>query len=74
MTHANLEIRLMLEDHDLKIKDIAAFWGVRSDYVSRIMRSELSEKNRERILTAIRQLSGSGEGVSNGEREAREVV
>ena len=56
----NLDIRLMAKDRGVCFADIASVLGVHRCSVSRMMRKELSPKQREKILFAIDQLSGEG--------------
>lgn len=54
----NLDIRVMVSEAELKYKDIAKQMGVSKQYLSLLMRYDLTTKNREKILRAIRELEG----------------
>ena len=54
----NIDIRVMVSDSGLKYQAIAAEMGISPEWLSTIMRKELSEENKDRILQAIRKLKG----------------
>ena len=54
----NLDIRVMVAGSGLKYKDIAEVMGISRQYLSLLMRYDLTPKNRERILRAIEELKG----------------
>lgn len=54
----NLDIRVMVSESGLKYTDIAQVMGISRQYLSLLMRYDLTPKNRERILRAIEELKG----------------
>lgn len=56
----NLDIRLMVNNLRIKYKDIARQMGVSRVWLSTLMRYELSEENRARVLQAIMELQAGG--------------
>lgn len=52
----NIDIRLLVADSGLTYKAIAEELGIHRGSLSRLMRKQLSPKNRVRILTAIDRL------------------
>lgn len=54
----NIDIRVMVSDSGLKYQAIAAEMGISPEWLSTIMRKELSEEKRDQILKAIRKLKG----------------
>lgn len=52
----NLNIRLMVSDNGLKFRDIAAEMGISPEWLSRLLRDELSVDNKIRIVSAIERL------------------
>lgn len=52
----NLEIRQMVSECGLKYRDVAREIGISPEWLSRLLRNELSPGNRERILRAIEEL------------------
>lgn len=52
----NLEIRMMVSECNLKYRDVAKAIGISPEWLSRLLRKELSPENRERILRAIEEL------------------
>ena len=59
----NLDIRLLVASKGIYYKDIAAVLGVHKGSVSRMMRKELSPKQRDRILNAIDMIE-AGKGTN----------
>ncbi len=55
-TVKNLEIRMMVSECNLKYRDVAKAIGISPEWLSRLLRKELSPENRERILRAIEEL------------------
>lgn len=53
----NLEIRLLVSDKKLKYKDIADEMNISREYLSRLMRRDLTLDNKVRILEAIASLT-----------------
>ena len=54
----NLDIRLLVSEAGLKYIDIARQMKVSRQYLSLLMRYDLSPNNRQRILESIRELKG----------------
>lgn len=54
----NIDIRVMVSDSGLKYRAIAAEMGISPEWLSTIMRKELSKENKDQILQAIRKLKG----------------
>ncbi len=54
----NLDIRVMVSESGLRYKDIARELGISQQYLSLLMRYDLTPENRERILRAIEALKG----------------
>ena len=52
----NEDIRHRVFDSEIRYKQIASSLGIRANYLSRIMRYPLSERNRKRIEEAIEEL------------------
>ena len=52
----NLDIRVMVSESGLKYTDIARQMGISRQYLSLLMRYDLTIPNREKILRAIREL------------------
>lgn len=52
----NLEIRLLIADNGLRHKDVAAEMNVCPEWLSRLLRRDLTPENRIRILAAIERL------------------
>ena len=57
----NLDIRILVEMNGLRYKEIARKMHISHEYLSRLMRRELSPENRERVLKAIRELTNGTE-------------
>lgn len=56
----NLDIRVMVSDSGLKYTDIAKQMGISRQYLSLLMRYDLTTENRKRILRAIGELKKNG--------------
>lgn len=54
----NLDIRVIVSESGLKYTDIARQIGISRQYLSLLMRYDLTTENREKILKAIRELKG----------------
>lgn len=52
----NLDIRIMVSESGLKYTDIARQIGISRQYLSFLMRYNLTPENRNKILKAIREL------------------
>ena len=52
----NLEIRQMVSECGLKYRDVAREIGISPEWLSRLLRKELSQENEDRILKAIEVL------------------
>jgi DNA-binding Lrp family transcriptional regulator len=55
-TVKNLEIRMLVSDCNLKYRDIAKEIGISPEWLSRLLRKELSPENEARVLKAIEVL------------------
>ena len=60
----NLDIRVMVSESGLKYTDIARQIGISRQYLSLLMRYDLTPENRSKILRAIRELNKERGGVS----------
>ena len=56
----NLSIRIQVKESGITYREIAAEMGITHSYLSRLMRTELSAKNKLRMLDAINRLIMSG--------------
>lgn len=54
----NLDIRIMVSESGLKYTEIAKQMGISRQYLSLLMRYDLTIPNREKILKAISELKG----------------
>ena len=50
----NRDLRQMIFDKELTFKAVAAGCGISREYLSRLLRKPVSDKNREKILDGIR--------------------
>ncbi len=55
----NIDIRQKIFESEIKQKDIAKTLRISPQHLCRLLRQELSDKNRARILDAIRQIEQS---------------
>ncbi len=62
----NKEIRHRVFDTGVRYKEIAGKMGIRADYLCRIMRFPLSDRNRKRIEKAIKELTTERGNTNNG--------
>jgi len=53
----NLDIRMLIVKNGLKNKDVADKMNISREWFSRLLRTELSNSNKARIIEAIRDLS-----------------
>ena len=56
MSMENMDIRLMVDEHNIKYKDIAKKLQISPQYLSTLMRYTLPPVMRERIIRAIESL------------------
>lgn len=56
----NEDIRLKVFISGISYREIARAMGCRHDYLSRIMRKPLSDKNRKKVLDAIHEVENQG--------------
>lgn len=54
----NQDVRRLVADCKLKYKDVAKEMRITPEWLSRLLREDLSPKNRERVLSAIGELEG----------------
>lgn len=52
----NLDIRILISDYNLKHKDVADEMNISRQHLSRLLRNELTAKNRLRVMAAISKL------------------
>ncbi len=52
----NVEIRCLISDLGIRYKDVAAVMGINRTSLSRLMREDLSERSKRRILNAIESI------------------
>lgn len=57
----NLEVRLLVSNSGLKYKDIADEMNITPEWLSRLMRNDLSIDNKVRIIGAIERLQRGAE-------------
>ena len=57
----NIDVRIMVADAKIHYKDIANHIGVTPEYLSRLMKKDLTPENRLRIIKAIQTLKGREE-------------
>lgn len=57
----NIDVRVLVSDHGLKYKDIADKLNVTPEWLSRLLRNELTPENKIRIMGAIEELMNEGE-------------
>lgn len=55
----NIDIRMMVYDSGVHYKEIAQELGICPEHLSRLMKNELSHKNKIRIIDAIEKLKGA---------------
>ena len=73
MSMENMDIRLMVDEHNIKYKDIAKRIGISDTYLSTLMRYELTPVMRERIIRAIESLREDIKGPDTRETQIRTV-
>lgn len=52
----NLDVRMLVSDNGLKYRDIADEMNITPEWLSRLLRKELTTENKIRIMRAIDQL------------------
>lgn len=52
----NLDVRMLVSDNGLKYRDIADEMNITPEWLSRLLRQELTTENKIRIMRAIDQL------------------
>lgn len=52
----NIDVRILVSDHGLKYKDIADKLNVTPEWLSRLLRNDLTPENKIRIMGAIENL------------------
>lgn len=73
MSMENMDIRLMVDEHNIKYKDIAQRIGISATWLSIQMRYPLSPVMRERIIRAIESLREDIEDFDTRETQIRTV-
>lgn len=73
MSMENMDIRLMVDEHNIEYKDIAKRVGISPQYLSTQMRYPLSPVMRERIIRAIESLREDIEDSDTRETQIRTV-
>lgn len=53
----NLDIRMLVSENGLKYKDIAKELNISREWLSRLMRTDLTVDNKVRIMGAIERLT-----------------
>ena len=53
----NLDIRIIVSDYGLKYKDIAHEMNISPEWLSKLMKRDLTYENRQKIMSAIEKLS-----------------
>ena len=56
----NLDIRMLVSETGLKYKDIADELNISREWLSRLLRYDLTPKNKIRIMAAIGELTSEG--------------
>ena len=56
MSMENMDIRLMVDEHNIKYKDIAKKLQISPQYLSTLMRYTLPPAMRQRIINAVEEL------------------
>lgn len=59
MTFMNIDVKLEAMSKGVRLYEIPKVLGISLSTFEKMMRSELSDRNRERILKAIRQIANS---------------
>lgn len=59
MTFTNIDVKLEAMSKGVRLYEIPKVLGISLSTFEKMMRSELSDRNRERILKAIRQIANS---------------
>lgn len=57
----NIDIRMLVSDHGLKYKDIADKLNITPEWLSRLLRNDLTPENKIRITRAIEDLMNGAE-------------
>lgn len=57
----NLDIRLLVSDSGLKYKDVADELNITPEWLSRLLRNDLTPENKIRIMGAIERLTKGAE-------------
>jgi ribosome-binding protein aMBF1 (putative translation factor) len=57
----NLDIRMLVSDHGLKYKDLADEMNITPEWLSRLLRYNLTPENKIRIMGAIERLTKGAE-------------
>ena len=52
----NLDIRMLVSDHGLKYKDVADEMNITPEWLSRLLRNNLTPENKIRVMRAIDSL------------------
>ena len=56
----NLDIRMLISDSGLRHKDIADEMNITPEWLSRLLRNDLTPENKIRIMTAVERLTKGG--------------
>lgn len=67
----NIDIRILVSNSDFGYKDIAKYLGVSRQWISKLMRYELSPGNKLKILSAINALQNVEQEEKLDERKVR---
>lgn len=53
----NLDIRMMVSENGLKYKDVAAEMNVSPEWLSRLLKNDLTPENKIRVMRAVERLT-----------------
>lgn len=57
----NIDVRILVSEHKLQYKDIAKTMNISREWLSRLMKRPLKERDKQRILNAIEYLNAETE-------------
>ena len=52
----NLEIRMMVSENGLRYKDVAKEIGISREWLSRLLKDEMTPENKDRVIRAVLKL------------------
>lgn len=65
----NIDIRMLVDEYNIKYKDIAEKLDISAEWLSRLLRDQLSTENKERIMWAIDSLVLERKETEEGKKE-----